>query len=161
MATVYIEMERAGFNRDPIVYSFVVCGFARAGKMKYAKAFYKRMKKRGFEPSEHFYKAFITGFYRAGELDKAEKMFMQMKRSGISPSLQLCDLMVEVFRKNQNEKALGEVQRERKALKPTEVEKLKRLDMYLKFHQHFVESLARDVDDDDDNDVMSVEEHYG
>jgi pentatricopeptide repeat protein len=155
-------MERAGFKLDPIIYSFVVGGFARAGKMKYAKAFYGRMRKCGFEPSEHLYEAFILGFYRAGQLHKAEKTFVQMKRSGMSPSLQLCNLMVEVYQKNKNEIALEEVLHDRKAVKPTkEAEKRKMLDMYLKFHQQFVGSLARDVDDSDNNDAMNVEECYG
>ncbi|KAK7405363.1 hypothetical protein VNO78_06612 [Psophocarpus tetragonolobus] len=84
---LYHEMEEKGVGMKipPHVYSLVICGLCKVGKVVEGCVVFEGMVKRECKGHKAVYTAVIDGFAKSGDLDSAMAFFERMKGDGVEP----------------------------------------------------------------------------
>ncbi|KAL9238128.1 hypothetical protein vseg_012598 [Gypsophila vaccaria] len=74
------------FEPDVVVYSSLVNGWCRVGKISEAERVFGEMKSKGIEPNVYTYTTVIDGLCRAGQITRAHDVFSEMIEKGCEPN---------------------------------------------------------------------------
>lgn len=94
---LYKEMKSRGCDPDVVTYTVLIDSLGKGNKISEAANVMSEMMDSGIKPTLRTYSALICGYAKAGKRLEAEKTFDSMVRSGIKPDLLAYSVMLDVF----------------------------------------------------------------
>uniref|UniRef100_A0A7N0UIC8 Pentatricopeptide repeat-containing protein n=1 Tax=Kalanchoe fedtschenkoi TaxID=63787 RepID=A0A7N0UIC8_KALFE len=106
-AQAFFDSLKDRFEPDVLLYTSLVHGWCRAGKMSEAERVFGEMKKKGIKPNVYTYTIVIDGLCRCGQITRAYDVFAEMLEEGCEPnSITFNNLMRVHVKAGRTEKAL-------------------------------------------------------
>lgn len=106
-AQEFFDSLKAKFTPDVVVYSSLVHGWCRAGKISEAERVFGEMKAAGIQPNVYTYSIVIDGLCRHGQITRAHDVLADMVDAGCNPnSITFNNLMRVHVRSGRTEKVL-------------------------------------------------------
>lgn len=106
-AVEVFNKRRNGFVVDVKIYTALMCGWCKIGRVETAKKFLNEMVERGIEPNVVTYNVLLNGVCRKASLHpeerfektirNAEKMFDEMRERGIKPDATSFSIVLHVY----------------------------------------------------------------
>ncbi|KAK9740070.1 hypothetical protein RND81_03G009100 [Saponaria officinalis] len=85
-AQSFFDGLKARFEPDVVIYSSLVNGWCRVGKISEAETVFGEMKSKGIEPNVYTYTTVIDGLCRHGQITRAHDVFSEMIEKGCNPN---------------------------------------------------------------------------
>ncbi|PKU70849.1 Pentatricopeptide repeat-containing protein [Dendrobium catenatum] len=95
------KMESRGFWLDRTLFTSLINGYQKEGRMELALKVFNRMKEISYcQPDTYAYNTIIHGFLKLGYVDSAWKLFNQMVERGLERNVVTYCLMINWYSKN-------------------------------------------------------------
>ncbi|CAM8942244.1 unnamed protein product [Rhodiola kirilowii] len=85
-AQAFFDSLKDRFEPDVLLYTSLVHGWCRAGKIAEAERVFSEMKKEGIKPNVYTYSIVIDGLCRCGQITRAYDVFAEMLEEGCEPN---------------------------------------------------------------------------